>query len=140
MREQAGLTLAELAKQSGYSIGTINGLELKGEGSQRLKDRLNEVLTPLVNKESVKRGRLESVTTGVALHESAAHSETETWKRRAKDAEEKLHNLRTMLRAAIELSAPHAAPDAAADVLEQLVQQAEGGQRPAEKSTPTPGS
>lgn len=140
MREQAGITLADLAEKSGYSIGTINGLELKGDGSQRLKDRLIQILTPLANKESVTGGRSESATSGFALRENAPQSEVEIWKRRAKDAEEKLHNLRTMLRAAIELSSPSALAGPAADVLERLVQQAAAEPKPEEKSTPSPRS
>ena len=44
MREGAGLTLGQLAELSGYSVATINGLELHGAGSGRLKDKLASVL------------------------------------------------------------------------------------------------
>lgn len=44
MREDSGLTLAQLAELSGYSVSAINGLELRGEGSDRLKKKLLEIL------------------------------------------------------------------------------------------------
>jgi len=94
LREQAGLTLAELAQKSGYSIGTINGLELKGEGSQRLKDRLTEILTPLANKESVNDGRTESVTPHVAKKDSAEYKTAAEWKQIAHQLQEENNRLR----------------------------------------------
>jgi transcriptional regulator with XRE-family HTH domain len=84
MREQAGLTLEELAEKSGYSVSTINGLELNGEGSDRLKDKLREILAP--------RGA------DTALRETPPERESELWKRRAKDAESKLAQIRDDLR------------------------------------------
>jgi transcriptional regulator with XRE-family HTH domain len=42
-RESRGLTLREAADLSGYSIATINGLELSDDGSVRLRERLLEI-------------------------------------------------------------------------------------------------
>ena len=44
MREKSGLTLAQLSDLCGYSVATINGLELHGTGSVRLKDKITSVL------------------------------------------------------------------------------------------------
>jgi transcriptional regulator with XRE-family HTH domain len=43
MRKKAGLTLAQAAGKSGYSIATINGLELGRGGSQRLMKALTAI-------------------------------------------------------------------------------------------------
>jgi transcriptional regulator with XRE-family HTH domain len=50
LREKSGLTLAQLATISGYSIATINGLELKNQGSDRLRDKLKSIFTEYVNR------------------------------------------------------------------------------------------
>lgn len=42
-RIAAGLTLAQAAEKSGYSIGAINGQELKHNGSARLKFKLAQI-------------------------------------------------------------------------------------------------
>jgi SOS-response transcriptional repressor LexA len=47
MREEAGLTLQQLAELTGYKTATLNGLELHDEGSDRLRQKVTEVLTPL---------------------------------------------------------------------------------------------
>lgn len=105
LREQAGLTLAQLAEKSGYSTGTINGLELHGEGSRRLKEKLRSILLPPENKDSVKYGRSESVESGVArLVDKPDNLSLEQWKLRAIRAEEKLEHLQATLRGALALS------------------------------------
>ena len=43
MRKEAGMTLKQAAKLSGYTIGAINGEELHGNGSDRLKAKLTEI-------------------------------------------------------------------------------------------------
>lgn len=91
LREQAGLTLEELAEKSGYSVSTINGLELNGEGSDRLKDKLREILSP--------------DRAGI-LREIPPESDSELWKRRAKDAESKLAQIRNDLRDILDKSSP----------------------------------
>lgn len=63
----AGLTLAEAAARSGYSQATINGLEKHGTGSQRLKDRLDEVYG----------GSKVAETVGIDWRERALTAETE---------------------------------------------------------------
>lgn len=50
LREKAGLTLAQLAALSGYSVATINGLELNNSGSARLRDKLKAILTENVSQ------------------------------------------------------------------------------------------
>lgn len=120
LREQAGLTLAELAEKSGYSTGTINGLELKGEGSQRLKDKLTEILTPLANKESVTDGRSESAKPPVELRDHPGESDLAIWKRRAQAAEGQLANLRDGLRSLLELSAGTPVSSAASEKARQV--------------------
>lgn len=100
LRERAGLTLAELSAKSGYSIGTINGLELHGEGSQRLKNKLTEILTPLSTfEESVSPGRVESVIPPVALREvGPEYTTVAQCKARIKELEQQLAELRIALR------------------------------------------
>lgn len=69
MRERAGLTLADVKSRTGYGISTINGLEQRGEGSERLKEKLKEVLeAALAVTESVTLP-VESVNPPLALHE-----------------------------------------------------------------------
>lgn len=85
------MTLAELAKVSGYSTGTINGLELHGEGSERLKKTLRDVLTPLSQTK-------ESVISGVEFKETRAEYKTSVdWQSRATSAEKKLAAIRSIL-------------------------------------------
>jgi hypothetical protein len=43
LRKAAGLTLKQAAALSGYTTGAINGQELKGNGSDRLKAKLLEI-------------------------------------------------------------------------------------------------
>lgn len=42
-REKRGLTLKEVSALSGYGVATINGLELAGNGSTRLRAKLREI-------------------------------------------------------------------------------------------------
>jgi hypothetical protein len=42
LRTDANLTLLQTAEKTGYSVATINGLELHGSGSDRLKIALAE--------------------------------------------------------------------------------------------------
>ena len=42
-REALGLTLKEVSVIAGYSIPTINALELEGRGSERLREKLQYV-------------------------------------------------------------------------------------------------
>lgn len=77
LREELGLTLAQLSEMSGYSISTISLLELKGEGSKRLKDKLMEILlSGKNNSESIQ---------------------TDYWRDRALVAEEKLKMLKAAM-------------------------------------------
>lgn len=50
LREKSGLTLAQLAAISGYSVATINGLELKNQGSDRLRGKLLSIFSDSVNR------------------------------------------------------------------------------------------
>lgn len=84
-REDAGMTLAALAERSGYSIGTINGLELHGEGSRRLREKLTEILKGGTGQTSFRDAPDLS-------------TELETWRKRALRAEQELHALKTKLR------------------------------------------
>jgi transcriptional regulator with XRE-family HTH domain len=43
LRKAAGLTLAVAAERAGYGVATINGLEKRGEGSDRLKVTLASI-------------------------------------------------------------------------------------------------
>ena len=77
LREELGLTLAQLSEMSGYSISTISLLELKGEGSKRLKDKLMEILlSGKNNSESIQ---------------------TDYWRDRALVAEEKVKMLKAAM-------------------------------------------
>jgi len=79
LREDAHLTLQQLAEISGYSVATINGLELKGEGSKRLKDKLASVL--------------------LSRAEEGVSAEVQHWKQRALIAEDKLLGLKAAMSA-----------------------------------------
>lgn len=79
LREKANLTLGELSELTGYSVATINGLELHGEGSKRLKDKLASAL-------------LERVEEGEAA--GVKH-----WRDRALRAEKTLDDLKNAMKA-----------------------------------------
>lgn len=91
------MTLAELAEKSGYSVATINGLELHGAGSRRLKAKLHDILRAQEITVSVK----PAVDRFVDAPDSMS---LEQWKLRATHLEEKLEQLRANLRAALSLS------------------------------------
>lgn len=78
VRKNSGLTLAQLSELTGFGVATINGLEKRGEGSKRLKDKMMAVL--------------------LSRTEEGAPSEARFWRDRALAAEQKL----AMLKAAME--------------------------------------
>lgn len=81
LRQKAGLTLGQLAEVTGYSVATINGLELHGVGSQRLKDRLASTL--------------------LAHGEEGVAAEVKHWRDRAIIAEQKLEAVKAGLTAVL---------------------------------------
>lgn len=86
-REAKNLTLKQASELAGYSVPTINALELEGRGSDRLKEKLAEVY-----------GGSDSMV----LREAAPESEIVLWRRRAKTAEAELARLRAGLRTLLE--------------------------------------
>ena len=104
-REQAGLTLAQMATQSGYGISAINKLELKNEGSERLRKSVLEVLAAVKNTRCVIYPTEDSAKSGVArLIDQPDLVTPEQWKLRAIQAEEKLEQLQANVRAALRIS------------------------------------
>ena len=85
-REQRELTLNQVSTLAGYSIPTINALELEGRGSDRLREKLQQIY------------KLNDVENPYALREAAPESDLEIWRRRAKKAESELAELRRKLR------------------------------------------
>lgn len=77
MRCGRGWTLAKLAELSGYSIATLNALELRGEGSMRLKKK---VLSLLTNNE-----------------ENFSADQLKYWKERCMENEKKLQTIKSAL-------------------------------------------
>jgi transcriptional regulator with XRE-family HTH domain len=75
LRENSGLTLAQLSEMTGYSVATINGLELKNEGSSRLREKLESIL--------------------ISRKEEGVLSDSNHWRKRALAAEEKLRILKS---------------------------------------------
>lgn len=62
LREQSGMTLSQLSELSGYSIASINGLELNDIGSKRLRDRILSILLQKqkkVTKQKFSIGEIE---------------------------------------------------------------------------------
>lgn len=134
------MTLAVAAAKSGYSKPTINGLELRGEGSQRLKDRLRQIYTLApTDADSVKRGHSDSVKSPVAMMDEATEYLTcEQWRDKALAAERKLEAIRTI----IELSSDPSA-QARAVVHRIVAEHAESSPaapsaKPIPKKPPTP--
>jgi transcriptional regulator with XRE-family HTH domain len=80
-----GMTLKQVADVSGYSIPTINALELEGRGSERLVEKLTAIYGNRLDVDFAK------------LQELPPESEAELWKRRAKNAEKELHELKQKL-------------------------------------------
>ncbi len=72
MREEAGMTLKQASERSGFKISTINGLERRGEGSERLKKKLNEVYAPALRLAESVFVSTESATAQLALAEGRA--------------------------------------------------------------------
>jgi transcriptional regulator with XRE-family HTH domain len=99
LRDQAGLTLDQLAERSGYGVSTISGLERLGEGSARLKKKLREILAPLSTiPESAKVRSAESATSGVVMAEEAPEYLTiAECKQRIKLLEREVERLRAAL-------------------------------------------
>lgn len=88
VRDEKKLTLDQVAELSGWSVAAINGLELHGKGSLRLRKKLEGIYTTCKPCHD-------------ALHDAATpaqETEVEIWKRRAKKAEAELHDLKTKLR------------------------------------------
>jgi transcriptional regulator with XRE-family HTH domain len=85
-RERRELTLKQVSTLAGYSIPTINALELEGRGSDRLREKLKQIYD------------LKDSGGDFALRETVAESELEIWKRRAKAAEGELAQLKATLR------------------------------------------
>ena len=77
LREQSGMTLSQLSELSGYSIASINGLELNDIGSKRLRDRILSILL-----QKTEEGDKTEI-----LH----------WRDRALRAEEKLNQLKSAM-------------------------------------------
>lgn len=77
LREKSGLTLSQLSELSGYSIPSINGLELNDIGSKRLREKVLSIL--------------------LQQTEEGDQTEVQFWRDRALKAEEKL----TMLKSAM---------------------------------------
>jgi transcriptional regulator with XRE-family HTH domain len=98
-REKRGLTLAQVSEQTGYKVATINGLELHGKGSYRLKIALNRFYG---NEKPIPYSELQSPH-GIAVREGEdLHHEIQLWKARAKQAEKELHEMRSGIRALLE--------------------------------------
>ena len=83
LRKKASLTLAEVSARSGWSAGTISDLETKDVGGPQLRAKLLEIYSP---NSAVK----------------SSDSEIEKWRLRARDAEQKLANLKRGLRNLLE--------------------------------------
>jgi transcriptional regulator with XRE-family HTH domain len=98
-REARKLTLKQVSELAGYSVPTINALELEGRGSDRLKEKLREIYN--LNDE---------LSQGMVLREESQVSETEIWKRRAKAAEKELSELKDRLRGLLSRNITEAAP------------------------------
>lgn len=77
LRKAAGLTLAQLSEMTGFGVGTINGLEKRGEGSKRLKDKMLAVL--------------------LSRSEEGTGHEVRHWRDRALSAEQKLAVVKSAL-------------------------------------------
>ena len=102
MRERAGLTLEQLAKKAGYAVATINGLELHGDGSQRLKEKLRDILdAQSLDTASVNAGHSQSVKRPVEINDGAREYKTVAeCKQRINELERENERLRAMVMAA----------------------------------------
>jgi len=77
IRERAGMTLSQVAELSGYSVAAVNGLELTGKGSKRLKDKILSIL--------------------LQGEEEGDKSAIQHWRDRALTAESKLEQLKSAM-------------------------------------------
>ena len=77
IRKKSGLTLSQASELTGFGVATINGLEKRGEGSQRLKDKLMAVL--------------------LSQAEEGHQSEARFWRDRAIASEQKLAMLKSAM-------------------------------------------
>lgn len=92
-----GIQANELAEKIGVTPGAVGnwmsgGNEAKGRNLRKLAGALN------CDAMWLSHGESESMIDPMVLHETAAPSETEIWKRRALKAENKLEQLRVGLR------------------------------------------
>jgi transcriptional regulator with XRE-family HTH domain len=90
-REASDLTLKQASELSGYSIPTINALELEGRGSDRLRNKLFEIYHLKEDKAPIE-------------------SELEVWRSRALLAERELAELRAAMQGLAVPSRPPLAP------------------------------
>jgi len=102
LRRKANLTLVELSGLSGYSVATINGLELKGEGSKRLRSRLHDILSKPQHSHLKAAATFATQTGGTPAERQATFErtveETTRWMKRAMDGAEKLRAAAKKLR------------------------------------------
>jgi len=103
LRQKSGLTLTELAAKSGYSVATINGLELKDEGSKRLREKLFEIFSQQNPYILLRAASAYAVREGGTPAEQQAIFErtvedTTRWMKRAMDGAEKLRAAAKRLR------------------------------------------
>jgi transcriptional regulator with XRE-family HTH domain len=103
LRRNVGLTLAELSEKSGYSVATINGLELKDEGSKRLRAKLHEILLQSATHDHLKVAAAFATQMGGTQAERQATfeqavEETTRWMKRAMNGAEKLRATAKKLR------------------------------------------
>lgn len=108
-RKKMKLTLKQVADVSGYSIATINALELEGRGSDRLVEKLMLIYGNRLDVD------MEEVHADAALREVQPdyRLQMEEWKAKAMAAEKELAKLRGRLQsilgpAAIEPEKPPA--------------------------------
>lgn len=87
LREQSGMTLSQLSELSGYSIASINGLELNDIGSKRLRDRILSIL--------------------LQKTEEGDKTEIQHWRDRALRAEEKLNQLKSAMQGWLKKNLAH---------------------------------
>lgn len=108
-RESRDLTLKQVSELAGYSIPTINALELEGRGSDRLKEKLLSVY-------GLKQ-RFDAQPE--SMHDASGPSDLEVWRGRAKRAEKELAELKSGLRALLaKPSLGVSAEDVVADILD----------------------
>ena len=103
MREACGLTLQQAAKHSGYSVGTINGLELRGAGSQRLRHKLREVYGDVVSTPLKAAVALAGSSGGTPGDQQAVFERAAAVLVKDRAATKKLSRLRSLLVQMIEV-------------------------------------